>query len=380
VANTIQILTAAVSSSLDSFRDHLPNSLQPYVSPAIQRIQAVWLLIPSKPHPTHPLSYQSLIENPEYTSAALVSLLIIGVVTMSGWRSRLLGAGGFSPFAATEYPPQVTEEDYSYITQEDGDEPLRDNHVNLDARNPSAKDDIIIVRYKGVVHPLHFKAYSIEDRKLTIRHVRERLAKAIGVDDPHRIRLVYKGDILKDSFTCFQYKLGRGAELMADTPVLSSDEENSDGEDVSPDQEGPTKRKKNRKRKPKKKSPNNTGSSTPNLAPRVPPAGASRSPSPGIRSPAVPKTAVQKLEEISSHFHSKLVPMCIQFLQNPPVEAAKVDFEHRKLAETIMGEVLLKLDAVETEGNPNARQRRKDLVTETQDMLNRLDGVTGSAS
>ena len=380
MANTLQLVTAAVSSTLDSFRQHVPDSLQPYLSPTIQRLQH--LLLIGKPQPTHhPLSYQTLIENPEYTSAALVSLVVIGAVTMSSWRPRFWGSGGFSPFAATEHPPQVTDADYEYITREDGDEALKDTHVNLDARNPSAKDDIIIVRYKGVVHPLHFRAYTIEDRKLTIRHVRERLAKAIGVDDPHRIRLIYKGDILKDNFTCFMYNLERGAELMADTPVLSSDEDISDGEDVSADQGEGSKRKKSRKRRSKKKtSPNNTGTSTPSLAPPVPLSGSSRSPSPAMRSPAPPKSAVEKLEEISSHFRTKLVPLCIQFIQNPPIEAAKVDTEHRKLAETIMGEVLLKLDAVETDGNPDARQRRKDLVKETQDMLNRLDGVTGSKS
>lgn len=82
---------------------------------------------------------------------------------------------------------------------------------------------------------------------------------------------------------------------------------------------------------------------------------------------------IDKLDAIAAHLDSNLIPQCNNFVASPPRDAKKFDDEHRKLSETIFQQVLLKLDGVDTEGNEDARARRKQLVKHTQGVLKRLD-------
>jgi hypothetical protein len=88
-----------------------------------------------------------------------------------------------------------------------------------------------------------------------------------------------------------------------------------------------------------------------------------------------PQTTKGKLDALASRFHTEFVPLAVQFMNNPPTERAKRDFEYKKLSETILTQIIFKLDGVETEGDQEARLQRKAIVKEVQGMLNKLDEV-----
>ncbi|KAI9806326.1 MAG: hypothetical protein M1825_006441 [Sarcosagium campestre] len=335
--------------------------------------------------------------------ATVLGLLILAAISMSGWSRRFLGGGGrFSPFAAAEFPPQVTSNDYSYITEDDVVNSPYDSHANprspLSATRPSSSDDSLRLKVAGKIHERGFPPYSIDDGILTIGNVRDEAAKVAGISNPRRVKLLYKGKNLKDdNRPCREEGLKMDSEIhcmLSDEPEgttsslrpgnsnslegssASSSGDEAGGAGAGGDGAAAPRKKRNRGRAKKtQKSVSETASSS-NLAPPglAPPDGSSRATS-RSRSPAASKTALEKLDELASHFSTKLLPDCVQFTSNPPSDPVKREHEHRKLTETILSQVLLKLDAVETDGDDKARQRRKDLVKQTQGVLNGLDAI-----
>ena len=88
-----------------------------------------------------------------------------------------------------------------------------------------------------------------------------------------------------------------------------------------------------------------------------------------------PKTPMEKLEEVASTFHTKFLPLCTQFMSNPPSDPKVREQEHTKLSETILSQIIFKLDEISTEGNEEIRNRRRALVQETQSVLSGIDAV-----
>ncbi|KAI9812201.1 MAG: hypothetical protein M1827_004867 [Pycnora praestabilis] len=374
----------------------LPACVLAYLSDLISGLQNAYTQLPTSIRDRIDSALQhTVFDFPEVLVTAVLASIVV-IVSMGSWGRRIGGWGGrFSPFAggSNGYPPQVTDDDFSYITHDDlaAHQRTFDPHT---ATRPSPRaslgPDIIILRHKKATYPLHFPAYSIDDGVLTVGALRAQAAKEAGADDVRRVKLVYKGRALKDDLRpCREEGLKVESEVfcVVSDPVVdaeSSSESDNDelGMPLPEDGSAPSKRKRvrNKKKKSGKRSggSSSTGTSTPNLAPPIDPfqaSGTSRPTTPSVPPPQAPKTALEKLAEISSQFHTKFVPQCVQYASNPPSDPSKMDFEHKKLSEMILAQVLLKLDAVETEGDPDARQMRKDLVKETQAILSKLDAI-----
>jgi hypothetical protein len=366
----------------------------------------------------------AFVTNPRFDDPSYLTTLAIALaavfVTMS-WFSRTGGSWGgrFSPFGRPSTSPNagvVNDSDFSYITNED----LRKNNgaapeiVEWDDKNPERETDVVVFKEKRTHYPTHFPAHSIRDGDLKIGTVRQAAAKKLGIDDARRIRMFHKGRNLKfDERTAREEGLrgdGTGSEILitvgeapagglapgADEAAPQwSDNEGSDSDDDASgaNTSGKKKSRKRGGRKNKKKAPV-SGSSTPGYSSAAPagseylpipshlggaPRPSSAPPQPKLAA-ATPQTPGGKLDAIASKFHTEFVPLCVQFMSNPPSDKSKRDFEYKKLSETILTQIIFKLDGVETEGDPDARATRKALVKEVQGMLSKLDETAKQAN
>lgn len=315
------------------------------------------------------LASRSQIEN---TSLLLATVAF--VFSLMSWSSRIgQYAGRFSPFgrSTSTEDTQVNDGDYSYITSDD----LKRGDYD-DKSGPPRDTDLLVLKSKKMTYPVHFPAYSIDRGELTIGAVRDQAAKKTGTSDAKRIKLLYRGKNLKDDTrACRAEGLKAGAEIMCSIADAlqdddDSDDSDSDGlglEDGEADGDKP-KRKRNRNRNKKRKGRKHAEPQTSDTLP-VPSVDTSRSSTP--KAPTGPLTPVDKLNALNAKL-LEFVPMCKEFITNPPSDQAKKNFEHKRLSETILAQVLLKLDAVETD-EPDARAVRKELVKETQRWLTSLD-------
>jgi hypothetical protein len=91
--------------------------------------------------------------------------------------------------------------------------------------------------------------------------------------------------------------------------------------------------------------------------------------------PTDPNSPLGKISAVSSDFHTQWLTKCTQFIMNPPSDLKTRYLEYAKLSESVMTQILLKVDCIETEGYPDARAARKQLVNEASEVLKRLDAV-----
>ncbi|KAE8556763.1 hypothetical protein EYB25_001467 [Talaromyces marneffei] len=355
-------------------------------------------------NPTSPLSIAAL------TLTAIVGILTI--VTMS-WRDtfgffRRTPSYGYNVPAV---PPQVSDSDYSYLTSDDIVQPPRPyqqshnegrrvlrreiNHVEDES------PDILLLKHRGVTYPLHFPPYAIDDGDLTVGQLRRLAAEKTGTSDVNRIKILYKGKLLRDDAKpCKDEGLRQNSEVMCvvsevrpgeSTSSFSGSEAGSRSEALSLDSRsnqnppsgggsGKKKGNKKKKKKPQHLAPEPTFAETrktpskDSLAPPsdVRPTSAGRSsatpsPAPNLQQFSTP---TEQVDALLRYLRTELAPLCEKHLSHPPTDPKARSYEHKLLNETILSQVILKADSIDSE---EARPARRALIKEAQGLLNKLD-------
>jgi hypothetical protein len=79
------------------------------------------------------------------------------------------------------------------------------------------------------------------------------------------------------------------------------------------------------------------------------------------------------LDDLAVELQIKWLPLASEYIASPPSDPKRREEDHRKLSESIMMHIVLKLDGVEAEGMPEVRARRKEMVKQVQKTLKDLD-------
>ncbi|KAM0323925.1 hypothetical protein ACHAQA_008506 [Verticillium albo-atrum] len=319
-----------------------------------------------------------------YTTIGCILLAVPLSMSRYGWSTS---RDSLSPYGSSlGGVPNITDDDFSYITSEDLHDTSGSSRYQPRTHNavpPAPEDDILLIKNKGVTYPVHFPAYTIGDGKLRVRDIRDRIALELDLSDrrARRAKILYKGRQLKEpAAPVREYGVKNNSEVMVVLPDVVPGEESSSTSDeemvvVADDRgsaAGTGDDKKRRKKKSKKsKKPKTEGSPRDSASTFSLPGRDSDTPSSPRPSPAT--GAIATLNELDSHFMTTLYPLCQQFMTDTPTDPKKLEDEHRKISETVMMQVILKLDAVETNGDLEARTRRKELVQKVQDVLKDLD-------
>ncbi|KAK4169022.1 BAG domain-containing protein [Cladorrhinum sp. PSN259] len=437
-------LIANLANNITTVLHNLTPSLQSYLDTAADHLSGATDYIHSK---------TGVPPTALYTTIAII--LILGAIPAVaarekngkmpryGWSTR----PAISPFGSTvgQGVPNITDEDFSYITSEDLENSVYVNpgrasyggaqsqYYDLYSHSAPApaydrlrpEDDVMLIKHQGVTYPEHFPAYSIGDGKLFVSDVRERVRMIMDLTDRQakRVKLYYKGRRLRDpDVPVRSYGVKNNSEVLMVIEDSGQGSSEDDASMVSRERRGSRESREaldsrfERSGRDVRSSRHGVPPDSPRtsrtgrwseLGPRdattsfgggrgVPDDGRgsykraqsrvrTQSPSGGSAvsaascPPGIPGGPLEKMSQISVVFNNEILPLCNEYIASPPSDPKKRDFEHRKISETIMQKVLLKLDEIETSGEEGARARRKDLVKHVQEALKSLDEAKGKA-
>ena len=283
------------------------------------------------------------------------------------------------PSASSTSAPTITDDDFSYITDADLDQA----HSFSTRANQT---DVLCLWYQGNSHDLRFPPNTIKKPSCTIGNVRAVIDSLYL--DANDIKLIYMGqELTDDSKSCRDYNITNQSEILgidgdeylerpyylhdfitAARRILSG----GNGKEMqqSPSQKGS-----------KPWEPITTGDhwtchecglgEISKFSDRCLDCGhlmcrscawdSGRAFSEiGFMWSQIPasSTSMEQLVAISRQLHSRIIPLCIKFIGQPPREEQHRLSYGKELVELVISKILLKLDAVEVVGDDEARSRR----------------------
>ncbi|KAL4975030.1 hypothetical protein BDW66DRAFT_76874 [Aspergillus desertorum] len=380
----LDYITAILPSLLHSLH---PKSLLPLIS---RSALSTTPLLRALSSPSNWASYYNTDFNKVPAALTLVACAI-ALVVMS-WRNL------WRRPAPSYHATNTSERPYTYLTP-DGivdppSHPLREED--------DSEPDKLILNHRKVTYELHFPPYSISDGTLSIGQLRQAAAEVTRTADPHRIKLLYKGKLLDDdSLQCRAEGLKQQSEILCVVSEVQSgtrtpSDVSSIGRrseevarsssvnitEIAPRSESTKKNKRKKKNKGrKKKSATDSDDDEPSTPFAQPPRLASSSG--GGNDHALPppapnlKTFLTPLEQVyglTAYFRKEILPLCNRYVADPPQDDKTRDFEHKKLGETILAQVMIKADSIEV-ADDETRTARRALIKEAQSALNQVDAV-----
>ncbi|KAL4911542.1 hypothetical protein BDW74DRAFT_9608 [Aspergillus multicolor] len=342
-----------------------------------------------------PLDWASQYTSTNTNKAPAVLTLVacaIALVVMS-WRNL------WRRPAPSYHPANTSERPYSYLTPDDIVDPPARSYRGEDDNEP----DKLVLNHRKVTYELHFPPYSINDGTLSIGQLRQAAAEVTRTADPNRIKLLYKGKLLdNDSLQCRAEGLKQQSEILcvvsevqpgtrtpSDVSSIGRTSEEAPRQsslnitEITPKSESSKKNKRKKSKKGKKKKTSATDSDDDELPtpPTQPPrptssaGGASRSvlppPAPNLNTFPTP---LEQVYGLTAYFRKEILPLCNRYITDPPQDEKARDFEHKKLGEFILAQVMIKADSIEVV-NDETRNARRALIKEAQSALNQVDAV-----
>lgn len=152
-----------------------------------------------------------------YAARALMHRSSFGQIYQNGGRSPYaMAARNNNDRSMSDLYEYVDDRHNVLVSQHRGQQPVFED---------DEAPDIIHISYRGDSWPIEFPPYSIAEEKVTVKHVRDRVAERIGMGDQvGRVRLVYKDkDLRRNHMPLRKYGCKQNSEIAAIVSTESRD-------------------------------------------------------------------------------------------------------------------------------------------------------------